>query len=66
MPAMEKLNELIARDCAANDRCTFVDVNSPMLDSAGRPRPELFQSDGLHMKLSSYALWVVAPLSLQP
>jgi lysophospholipase L1-like esterase len=65
--AMKQLNELIARDCAANERCTFVDVNTPMLDSAGQPRPELFEADRLHMKPSSYALWVkvLAPL-LQP
>jgi lysophospholipase L1-like esterase len=66
-PAMRRLNELIAADCTTSDHCTFVDVNTPMLDSSGQPRPELFEADQLHMKPSSYALWVkvLAPL-LQP
>ncbi len=62
--AMQRTNELIAADCAATDHCTYVDVNTPMLDPNGRTRPELFESDQLHMKPSTYALWVhqLAPL----
>jgi lysophospholipase L1-like esterase len=62
--AMQHTNELIAADCTTTDHCTFVDVNTPMLDAAGHPRPELFESDQLHIKLSTYALWVhqLAPL----
>ncbi|MEO6003150.1 MAG: SGNH/GDSL hydrolase family protein [Opitutus sp.] len=65
--AMRRTNELIAADCAAANHCTFVDVNSTMLDANGQARPELFEPDQLHMKPSSYALWVkkLAPL-LQP
>ena len=64
---MRRTNELIAADCAAASHCTFVDVNSTMLDASGHARPELFEADQLHMKPSSYALWVkkLAPL-LQP
>lgn len=35
----------------------FVDVFTPMLDPAGRPRPELFLADGLHMNERGYLLW---------
>ena len=55
---MRQANSLIAADCAATGYCTFVDVNSPMLDAQGQPRPELFEEDQLHMKADTYALWV--------
>ncbi|MDR3693425.1 GDSL-type esterase/lipase family protein [Mucilaginibacter sp.] len=35
----------------------FVDVFNPMLDPAGKPRPELFAFDGLHLSAKGYALW---------
>ncbi|MEO7598494.1 MAG: GDSL-type esterase/lipase family protein, partial [Opitutus sp.] len=38
-PAMRQANSLIAADCASTDYCTFVDVNSPLLDARGQPRP---------------------------
>lgn len=50
-------NRLIAADCATDPRCTFVDVATPMLDAQGRPRPELFRDDQLHMKPAGYAIW---------
>lgn len=63
-PAMQRANELIAADCAETDHCTFVDINAPMLDANGHPRPELFENDQLHIKPSTYVLWVqkLAPL----
>ncbi|WP_321473898.1 GDSL-type esterase/lipase family protein [uncultured Paludibaculum sp.] len=36
----------------------MIDVFEPMLDSKGRPRPELFQADGLHMSRAGYLLWL--------
>lgn len=35
----------------------FVDVFTPMVDPAGRPRRELFVADGLHMNERGYLLW---------
>jgi lysophospholipase L1-like esterase len=65
--SMERANELIAADCAQAKNCTFVDVNTPMLDANGDPRPELFLKDMLHMRPAGYAIWknVLTPL-LQP
>lgn len=31
-----------------------------MLDAQGKPRPELFRPDGLHMLPAGYALWIAA------
>jgi lysophospholipase L1-like esterase len=56
-------NRLIAADCATDPRCTFVDVATPLLDAQGRPRPELFRPDQLHLLPAGYAIWtkVLAP-----
>lgn len=42
----------------------YADVFTPMLGPDGRPRPELFREDGLHMTPPGYAIWteVVKPL----
>lgn len=50
-------NELIAADCATDARCTFVDVNTAMLDASGGTRPELFVKDQLHLNADGYAIW---------
>lgn len=46
------------KDFAATDtRLVFIDVEPPMLAPEGKPRPELFQSDGLHLNAAGYRLW---------
>jgi lysophospholipase L1-like esterase len=41
----------------------YVDTDAPMLGRDGKPRPELFVEDGLHMTDAGYAIWnkLVAP-----
>jgi len=56
-PAMREANTLIAADCARDDQLTFVDVWKPMLGVDGKPRPELFRDDGLHLNDEGYRLW---------
>lgn len=65
--AMRTANRLIAADCATDPRCTFVDINPPMLGASGGARPELFVDDQLHLNRDGYAIWakVLAPY-LQP
>jgi lysophospholipase L1-like esterase len=57
-------NQLIRDYIATDARLTYVDVFTPMLDSSGRPRRELFLEDGLHMNAKGYAIWrdLVAPV----
>jgi lysophospholipase L1-like esterase len=50
-------NELIRQSVAQLPFVHFVDVCSPMLDRLGRPRPELFASDHLHLNHQGYQLW---------
>jgi lysophospholipase L1-like esterase len=37
-----------------------------MLDAQGKPRPELFRKDGLHMNAQGYAVWteIIKPVLL--
>lgn len=50
-------NALIAATCKADPRLAYIDVHTPMLDAQGRPRPELFVADLLHLNETGYALW---------
>ena len=55
------VRELSERD---PERLVYVDLVTPMLDDKGRPRPELFVKDQLHLNEQGYALWtkLLAPL----
>lgn len=54
---MKQANALIAAQCAKDDRLKYVDVFGPMLGDDGKPRPELFVKDGLHLNDEGYKLW---------
>ncbi|OPZ04119.1 MAG: hypothetical protein BWZ10_03205 [candidate division BRC1 bacterium ADurb.BinA364] len=56
-PEIRRANALIAHACAQDERMEYLDMVPPMLDAAGRPRPELFVQDGLHLSVEGYALW---------
>jgi lysophospholipase L1-like esterase len=60
----QKANALVAAECKKDDRLVFIDVVKPMLGPDGKPRPELFGKDGLHMNEKGYELWtgLVRPL----
>jgi lysophospholipase L1-like esterase len=57
-------NQLIAEQCSKDKRLHYVDIVKPMLGSDGKPRPELFKDDGLHVNDKGYALWasILKPL----
>jgi lysophospholipase L1-like esterase len=61
---VRKANDLIAAECKKDERLTYVDVSEGMLDKDGKPKPELFVKDGLHLSADGYALWTakVKPL----
>lgn len=50
-------NAKIESYCQKNKNLVFVDVFQPMLGDDGRPRPELFAKDGLHLNHTGYQLW---------
>ena len=63
-PEMEKANEAIRQWAETQPAVYYIDVATPMLGADGKPRPELFQEDGLHMVRAGYQLWteVVRPM----
>jgi lysophospholipase L1-like esterase len=54
---MREVNEAVRHEIASHPSVYFVDVFEPMLSATGRPRPELFLEDGLHLSRAGYALW---------
>ena len=65
--SMSATNALLA-DRAANDaRLTFIDIATPMLGEDGKPLPEIFVADNLHMNDAGYDIWrdVVRPIVLE-
>jgi lysophospholipase L1-like esterase len=54
---MQKANALIQVECKKNERLTYVDITKAMLGDDGKPRKELFRTDGLHLNAKGYELW---------
>lgn len=51
-------NGLIKHYLEGQSEMKFIDVSRCLLDDQGRPRPEFFQTDQLHMNPKGYAVWV--------
>ncbi|MFT4197702.1 MAG: SGNH/GDSL hydrolase family protein [Pseudoxanthomonas sp.] len=56
-PQMAQANALVRAAAAGLPAVGFIDVYTPMLDARGKPRPELFREDMLHMNAAGYAIW---------
>lgn len=54
---MRKANELVKTLAQNNAKLDFIDIYRPMLGPDGKPRPELFVEDGLHLNPEGYRLW---------
>ena len=57
MPVMEEANALIKTYLDQKPLTSYVDVYQPMLTQEGRPRPDIFIADSLHMNQSGYRIW---------
>ncbi|HRI81764.1 MAG TPA: GDSL-type esterase/lipase family protein [Opitutaceae bacterium] len=57
LPLQTQVNEHIRAWEKTEPRTGFIDIRPVMLDSAGRPRPELYAEDGLHLSPAGYAAW---------
>ena len=57
LPEVRETNALIEAYSEANANLDFIDVHNHMLDVDGRPRPEFFLPDRLHLNARGYALW---------
>ena len=54
---MKKANALMRNYIDTHKGLEYVEVGPPMLGTDGKPRPELFVPDGLHMTAEGYKLW---------
>lgn len=61
---MRKANVAIRKLCEDSDRLEFADIDTPMIGDDGKPKPELFEKDGLHLNAEGYKVWakVLRPL----
>ncbi|WP_434212274.1 SGNH/GDSL hydrolase family protein [[Pseudomonas] boreopolis] len=57
MPQMAEANRMIRHAASRFPKVDFIDVYSRMLDASGKPRPELFREDQLHMTRAGYEIW---------
>lgn len=57
LPRQRRANALVEAAAARMRHVGYIDVATPMLGADGKPRPELFGDDGLHMNARGYALW---------
>ena len=55
---VREANRLVAAYCRSDRRLRFIDVFPHMLGTDGKPRPELFIHDGLHMNRKGYEIWI--------
>jgi lysophospholipase L1-like esterase len=54
---IRRFNDLVRREMDSRPSSYYVDVFPAMLDRSGKPRPELFLPDGLHLSREGYRLW---------
>ena len=52
-----RFNNLLKEYCDSEPNLFFIDVWDPMLNESGRPNPEIFIADSLHMNEKGYQLW---------
>lgn len=57
MPKMEQANRLVKSFLQTQKNTSFIDVYHPMLMTDGKPIPEIFIEDSLHMNAKGYAIW---------
>jgi lysophospholipase L1-like esterase len=54
---VREANRLVRAIVARDPMQSYVDVFTPLLGPNGRPKPELFIADSLHMTPAGYAIW---------
>lgn len=64
---MMTANKLIKNYLIKKKKAVFINVWKSMLDKDGKPMPEIFQQDMLHMNAKGYAIWkkIIEPYLLK-
>jgi lysophospholipase L1-like esterase len=56
-PVMSEANAMVKELCGKDSRLYYFDAASPLLDSEGLPKAELFLPDKLHLNGEGYKVW---------
>ncbi|MDB4465778.1 hypothetical protein N9057_05775, partial [Akkermansiaceae bacterium] len=56
-PEMKKANLTIQAISANDPLLDYLDTSTPMLGADGKPMPDLFKKDGLHLNDKGYQIW---------
>ncbi len=59
-PEIKAGNSLVSQLCQRTANTYFIGTESVYLDANGKPRPELFLADQLHLSRAGYELWAAA------
>jgi lysophospholipase L1-like esterase len=59
-PVMQEANELVRDYCNQDRHLLLADLATPLLGPDGRPSPDLFLDDRLHLNAGGYAVWTEA------
>lgn len=57
LPKIQEFNRQLRKFAESQPNTGFIDIHTPMLDSDGNVRPELFLKDGLHPAPEGYDIW---------
>jgi len=57
LPRMREGNSLVRDFLKTKKRTGYIDVYKEMIDDEGKPLPDLFREDNLHMNSKGYAIW---------
>ena len=57
LPKYRAFNQYVENFLEHQKDAAYIDVFTPMLDSAGAPKQDLFLGDNLHLNKKGYALW---------
>lgn len=56
-PEMNKANEMVKAEIKKHKRIQFADLASKMLGANGKPLPDIYVADNLHMNANGYKIW---------
>jgi hypothetical protein len=59
-PEIKAANSAVRALCQREENTYFIGTESIFLDAAGKPRPELFVEDALHLNREGYVRWAAA------
>lgn len=60
MDRIRTTNGLVESYCKLHQDLAYIDIVEPMLGKDGKPMPDLFVKDGLHLSQKGYDLWIKA------